>query len=124
MDLGGRRREFPFRNPQDDPHLYPKLPDGQYYGIDGEIHVRPKIPYDLMMPPPALVRPNVPYDLMPALPKKDNGDKKENVSKPKEEPKPKQKELWAEIIRPLLANMTHAERMQFLAFVCAEATKD
>lgn len=30
-------REFPFSNPQDDPHLYPVPPNGFMYNIDGTL---------------------------------------------------------------------------------------
>ena len=34
-------REFSFTNPQDDPHLYPKLPSGFYYDLNGRVVALP-----------------------------------------------------------------------------------
>jgi hypothetical protein len=34
-------REFEFKNPQDDPHLYPKPPAGFYYRYDGTLAAIP-----------------------------------------------------------------------------------
>ena len=48
-------REFSFTNPQDDPHLYPKLPIGFSYDIYGKIRgnqrIGPILKPDHVLPP-------------------------------------------------------------------------
>jgi len=37
-------REFSFTNPQDDPQLYPPIPDGFTYNLDGTVRAIPQAP--------------------------------------------------------------------------------
>ena len=37
-------REFSFTNPQDDPQLYPPIPDGFTYDLDGTVRAIPQAP--------------------------------------------------------------------------------